>query len=317
MTLHPEFLMAIAKQEVEDKLPNLIDEDIKLQLLNEIEACLRHNEGFKGADNFIENHNLNKECITRLKRITSLFKTVPYNPTKKEDFSEKEKPRGFNDNCDNRLLCALWKYGDYNWKDVEKFVGHGLTKQQCSQRWNRVLKVKKEPWSMEEDNLLIKLVNSSTKPSWIKISNEIKGRSDVQCRYRWKVLTAKNKDTTENIIKLTNIKPDIFDDIMLSSNDFQFPANSLDIKSINFQNRSAPQHSIPIPILRPACIEISQISVIPEQNCKSESSKCDVVDNNTSLFNKADEASEKSNSLPYFDDFSWDYSIDFGSPLTF
>ena len=91
---------------------------------------------------------------------------------------------------DQRLLYAMHIYGSDNWIAVAQFVGNHRTKAQCSQRWVRGLdpKVKKEPWTKEEEDELYRLVGIYGVKSWKIISQELKNRSDAQCRYRYNLL---------------------------------------------------------------------------------------------------------------------------------
>ncbi|KAL0235323.1 hypothetical protein GEMRC1_001905 [Eukaryota sp. GEM-RC1] len=77
---------------------------------------------------------------------------------------------------------AGWK----GWKEVSKLLP-GRTADSCSQRWHRVLNpnIRKGTWSVEEDQILAGLVQQYGTKNWKKISDCVKGRTDIQCRYRW------------------------------------------------------------------------------------------------------------------------------------
>lgn len=85
------------------------------------------------------------------------------------------------------LLAAIHRYGLGDWKSISHFVGNGRTRSQCSQRWGRALdpKIAKIPWSKEEDDNLLKLVQEFGPHTWAKIARNMSSRSDVQCRYRY------------------------------------------------------------------------------------------------------------------------------------
>ena len=88
---------------------------------------------------------------------------------------------------DNFLKEAIIKYGENDWDKITNFVGNNRTKAQCRQRWLRDLNplIKREKWSYSEDLLLNNLILKYGTKSWTKISNELRTRSDVQCRFRY------------------------------------------------------------------------------------------------------------------------------------
>jgi hypothetical protein len=88
---------------------------------------------------------------------------------------------------DTRLWAAIHKYGTENWNLIARYVGNGRTRSQCSQRWQRGLdpRISRSRWSAGEEALLLQLVATYGKKSWIRISNALGNRSDVQCRYRF------------------------------------------------------------------------------------------------------------------------------------
>jgi len=124
--------------------------------------------------------------------------------------SSRKKTRMWAYNEDNRLLCGVFLFGQDNWLSVAHFVGGGRTRSQCSQRWIRVIdpKICKLPWTEEEDALLLKLIKEYGKKSWMKVSNGINNRTDVQCRYRYSQLKKNDRIPNDKEIErpLPNIK---------------------------------------------------------------------------------------------------------------
>lgn len=102
----------------------------------------------------------------------------------------RRKSRQWTNYEDQRLLCAIYKYGIENWTQISKFVGNGRTRSQCSQRWYRGLNptICKTQWTKEEEKKLIDLVRTYGDKSWTNISSRMGNRSDVQCRYRYRQL---------------------------------------------------------------------------------------------------------------------------------
>ena len=88
---------------------------------------------------------------------------------------------------DMRLLTAISRYGPRDWVMIAAFVGGGRTSSQCNQRWTRALdpSISREPWSAEEDQQLIKIVNQMGECGWRRIASQLDGRTDLQCRHRY------------------------------------------------------------------------------------------------------------------------------------
>jgi hypothetical protein len=85
-----------------------------------------------------------------------------------------------------KLIEAYVKYEGKNWSAIAKAVGN-KTSDQCNQHWHRVLNpaISKKPWTDDEDNQLVARVNEYGESSWKKISEGLRGRTDLQCRHRW------------------------------------------------------------------------------------------------------------------------------------
>ena len=91
---------------------------------------------------------------------------------------------------DQRLIAGIMKYGIENWTSISRFVGNGRTRSQCSQRWMRGLdpKISKSQWSKQEEDFLLQLIHFHGNKAWTAISSQMRNRSDVQCRYKYKQL---------------------------------------------------------------------------------------------------------------------------------
>jgi hypothetical protein len=99
----------------------------------------------------------------------------------------KKRSRPWTLTEDNRLLCAIHRYGLQAWPAVAAFVGNNRERTQCAQRWFRGLdpRICKDDWTEAEDLRLMQLVTQRPDAGWTRISREIGNRSDVQCRYRY------------------------------------------------------------------------------------------------------------------------------------
>lgn len=100
---------------------------------------------------------------------------------------------------DQRLLAAIHRYGISDWSKISLFVGRNRNRNQCSQRWLRSLNplINKTPWSMLEDHQLLDAVEKFGTKCWTKVSSELEGRTDVQCRYRYQILVRRNQGNIE------------------------------------------------------------------------------------------------------------------------
>jgi hypothetical protein len=100
---------------------------------------------------------------------------------------------------DARLLAAIHRFGSANWTAVAEFVGHGRTRAQCSQRWSRGLdpRLKKAPWTAEEESQLRDLVAQYGLKAWTRIATQMSNRSDVQCRYQYRRLMKQSNEVEE------------------------------------------------------------------------------------------------------------------------
>jgi hypothetical protein len=96
---------------------------------------------------------------------------------------------------DSRLLAAIHRFGPDRWGVIAEFVGNSRTRSQCSQRWQRGLdpRISKTHWSKQEEDELLRLVALYGERSWIRVSNALGNRSDVQCRYRFRQIQRANR----------------------------------------------------------------------------------------------------------------------------
>ena len=91
---------------------------------------------------------------------------------------------------DNRLLYAIHKYGTSDWNVIADFCANNRNRSQCAQRWNRVLdpRISKSQWTEAEETRLKELVDQYGEKSWKVISDIIGNRTDIQCRYHYKMV---------------------------------------------------------------------------------------------------------------------------------
>lgn len=91
---------------------------------------------------------------------------------------------------DKILREAVDEYGDNhgrkNWKRVCADVP-GRTDVQCQNRWQKVLEptTVKSPWTSDEDDKVLELVEKYGAKKWSLIASLLPGRIGKQCRERW------------------------------------------------------------------------------------------------------------------------------------
>ena len=103
------------------------------------------------------------------------------NPT----IETKHSKRKFSPEEDEKLAFIVSQCGESNWKRIAEQMGTRNCRQ-CRERWKNYLcpNVCKEPWTHEEDELIVEKVNEiGTK--WSTIAKFIKGRSDNTIKNRW------------------------------------------------------------------------------------------------------------------------------------
>ncbi|XP_059658021.1 transcription factor MYB3R-1-like [Cornus florida] len=88
---------------------------------------------------------------------------------------------------EDEILCkAVQRFKGKNWKKIAECF-KDRTDVQCLHRWQKVLNPEliKGPWSKEEDEIIIELVNKYGAKKWSTIAQHLPGRIGKQCRERW------------------------------------------------------------------------------------------------------------------------------------
>ena len=132
-------------------------------------------------------------CLTRLKGIMRHLETPfmtqhLWSSPDKNDRRENGK-KFWTTEEDNRLYAAVYKFGLNQWALVSQFLGGGRSRTQCYQRWTRVLDPRLTPvWTEGEVSKLITLA-SSGKYTWGAIAVRLGTKSDLRCRYKYRILS--------------------------------------------------------------------------------------------------------------------------------
>nr|XP_055045012.1 transcriptional activator Myb isoform X7 [Misgurnus anguillicaudatus] len=87
---------------------------------------------------------------------------------------------------DEKLKRLVEHHGSEDWKVIASFLP-SRTDVQCQHRWQKVLNPEliKGPWTKEEDQRVIELVQKYGPKRWSVIAKHLKGRIGKQCRERW------------------------------------------------------------------------------------------------------------------------------------
>ncbi|XP_074335698.1 transcription factor MYB3R-1-like isoform X2 [Apium graveolens] len=87
---------------------------------------------------------------------------------------------------DEILRQAVQRFNGKNWKKIAECFRE-RTDVQCLHRWQKVLnpELVKGPWSKEEDDIIIQLVEQIGPKKWSTIAQHLPGRIGKQCRERW------------------------------------------------------------------------------------------------------------------------------------
>ncbi|KAH7285888.1 hypothetical protein KP509_33G050100 [Ceratopteris richardii] len=98
----------------------------------------------------------------------------------------KSSKGGWTAEEDETLRRAVQQYNGKNWKKIAQYFTD-RTDVQCLHRWQKVLNpdLVKGPWTKEEDEKIIELVNKLGAKKWSLIAQSLPGRIGKQCRERW------------------------------------------------------------------------------------------------------------------------------------
>eukprot|EP00520_Triparma_pacifica_P009549 CAMPEP_0118639040 /NCGR_PEP_ID=MMETSP0785-20121206/4014_1 /TAXON_ID=91992 /ORGANISM="Bolidomonas pacifica, Strain CCMP 1866" /LENGTH=742 /DNA_ID=CAMNT_0006530347 /DNA_START=68 /DNA_END=2293 /DNA_ORIENTATION=+ len=101
-------------------------------------------------------------------------------------FVKKNSGVKWTEEEDKMLKKAVEENGAKNWKCIAEKL-KDRTEVQCLHRWQKVLKptLVKGPWTAEEDQKVVELVNKLGAKKWSLIASHLPGRIGKQCRERW------------------------------------------------------------------------------------------------------------------------------------
>ncbi|XP_062920541.1 myb-related protein A isoform X5 [Mobula hypostoma] len=97
-----------------------------------------------------------------------------------------KKVKWIPDEQDEKLKKLVEEHGTEDWNFIASHF-HNRTDVQCQHRWQKVLNPEliKGPWTKEEDQKVIELVQKYGPKRWSLIAKYLKGRIGKQCRERW------------------------------------------------------------------------------------------------------------------------------------
>ncbi|CAN6974297.1 unnamed protein product [Brassica oleracea var. botrytis] len=87
---------------------------------------------------------------------------------------------------DEILKKAVHNFKGKNWKKIAEYF-KDRTDVQCLHRWQKVLnpELVKGPWTKEEDDMIVQLIQEYGPKKWSTIARYLPGRIGKQCRERW------------------------------------------------------------------------------------------------------------------------------------
>jgi hypothetical protein len=195
ITRHWKPLLAVAENYILESCPSLAG-DVLASLKQIVEHYIDDVITFERASAlFLENVHTTRP-IDRISQILSVPQTPICPQFGQYAATPRRRTHPWSEYEDQRLLCAIHRFGLDHWPSVSQFVGNFRTRAQCSQRWYRGLdpRISKVLWTDAEEQKLLALVQRHGDRAWTRISAELGNRSDAQCRYRYRQLV---KDTHE------------------------------------------------------------------------------------------------------------------------
>jgi hypothetical protein len=195
--------------------------DVTLSLYQNLDPALSpatHSRLSQLALGLIEKRVAMAECIQSSVALTGTAQpmeklheilTVPTEPIRPgehdaaDDPQQRKKTRPWSPYEDSRLLAGIYRYGVDNWTSIARFVGNGRTRSQCSQRWQRSLdpRLSRDQWTRTEELCLVQLVQCYGDKAWTQVAARLGNRSDVQCRYRYKMIQKEGRMAAPGIRK--------------------------------------------------------------------------------------------------------------------
>lgn len=138
---------------------------------------------------------------------------------------QARKRAPFLESEDKKLIALVARYGEDDWGMITKYM-IGRNVRQCRERWNKYLNpnLKKDPWTEEEDNLLMKKYYEIG-PRWKEFSYFFQSRTDLNIRNRFKRLKRRMIKDGSKIFEFENAE--------ISQQTNQSIRNSSDISNQN------------------------------------------------------------------------------------
>lgn len=180
---------------INDINPSISSEDVK-SLKEMLTSFINQEIDFEKLDEYAYPIIKSREPMQRIQDILSVSKEpLSEFSLEEEKLAGRRRSHSWSVSEDNRLIYAIHHDGFGDWSRVAAFVGNGRTRSQCSQRWHRTLdpRINKNNWSAEDDQKLIEAVQKYGVNTWTKVAKFIGARTDVQCRYRYLLISKHGK----------------------------------------------------------------------------------------------------------------------------
>nr|XP_043620936.1 transcription factor MYB3R-3 [Erigeron canadensis] len=122
--------------------------------------------------------------VPKSPRISSPTATSP--PHRRTSGPIRRAKGGWTPEEDETLKKAVGLYKGKCWKKIAEYFPD-RSEVQCLHRWQKVLNPEliKGPWTQEEDDTIVELVQRYGPTKWSQIAKSLPGRIGKQCRERW------------------------------------------------------------------------------------------------------------------------------------
>ena len=141
-------------------------------------------------------HQIKHSLIQKL-LLNQFFSKLSENNSIQNNFNDKNKTKKtyFNKEEDEKIKHLVKIFGTHNWEFIAHFM-EGRTSKQCRDRYSNYLipGFSKREWTIEEDELLIKLYNNNGS-RWSVIQKSFPNRSQNSIKNRWNYLLRINNKT--------------------------------------------------------------------------------------------------------------------------
>ncbi|KAK6912710.1 hypothetical protein RJ641_022311 [Dillenia turbinata] len=142
------------------------------------------------VDSSVNDRATDSNATITTSEISDLSQKFPSSTQRRTSGPARRSTKGQWTPEEDEILCkAVQHFKGKNWKKIAECF-KDRTDVQCLHRWQKVLnpELVKGPWTKEEDNMIVKLVEKYGAKKWSTIAQCLPGRIGKQCRERsWRI----------------------------------------------------------------------------------------------------------------------------------